>query len=77
MSKLDTDEIIDIRDALLRLDETSRTVLHNNALRDCDIALRVVRCQEETAIEAADRLARYLPELGMWRSPLGGIKAGW
>lgn len=57
------DEIIDIRDALVSASAVrALTVLESNILRDCDIALRVVRCKDETAKKARDRLIRYRSE---------------
>lgn len=57
------DEIIDIRDAMVSASAVrALTVLESNILRDCDIALRVVRCKDDTAKEARDRLVRYRSE---------------
>jgi hypothetical protein len=52
------DDIIEVRDRLLRSDDP--TVMERNILRDCDIALRVVRCKDETAAEAAARVRHYI-----------------
>lgn len=51
------DEIIDIRDRLLSIED--RNALDQNILRDCDIALRVVRCSDTAVAEARERLYRY------------------
>jgi hypothetical protein len=57
----DRDQIIDLRDALLaKGDIGALSVLDQNLLRDCDIALGVVRCKSETREEARVRILRKL-----------------
>lgn len=57
---MSNDDIIDLRDRMLAVAAPSVTEM--NILRDCDIALRVVRCEDETAAKARVRLVRYRDE---------------
>lgn len=55
------DEIIDVRDALiLKSDDEPLSVREQNMLRDCDIALGLVRCQPETREEARTRVSKMV-----------------
>lgn len=58
------DDIIEIRDELLETDSEvgDLTVIQRNILRDCEIALRMVECEDKTAAEARGRLVRYRTE---------------
>lgn len=57
--QLTNDEIIDVRDGLLaKGDAPSLSVHDQNLLRDCDIALGLVRCKPETREEAVGRVSR-------------------
>jgi hypothetical protein len=53
------DDIIDVRDALiLKRDKVSLSVLEQNLLRDCDIALGLERCDKRVRDEARERVAQ-------------------
>lgn len=56
VAPLTNDDLIEIRDGMLAISEPS--VSQQNILRDCDIALRVVRCSPVTAIWANQRVYR-------------------
>jgi hypothetical protein len=57
------DDIIDLRLELTAIEPKDRSIMQNNVLRDCDIALRVVRVEDRVALEAEDRIARFIDEL--------------
>lgn len=53
------DEIIDVRDNLLaKSSYEGLDIIEQNLLRDCDIALGLVRCEPKTREEARVRVAR-------------------
>lgn len=60
IGRLTDDELIDVRDPLVakRDGGGALTVLEQNILRDCDIALGTVRCEPEVRERARYRVAR-------------------
>lgn len=62
-NQLTNDEIIDVRDGII-LKSEPLSVFDQNLLRDCDIALGLVRCKPETREEARARVTRMVAERG-------------
>jgi hypothetical protein len=56
VAPLTNDEVIEVRDGLLAIPEPNVSQL--NILRDCDIALGLVRCRPETCLRACARVYR-------------------